>query len=346
MRGVVPAVLEQGHEAIVVGAVFAALTTFTVFLRFLTNIQTRSKFSWSEGTLLLAQILYIAEYAVQAWGLDHGTKIRSATDGRLAIYLQSIYIGALFYFPVILLTNLSILFLYRRLFPVESFKRWSAILMVCHIVWFIPSFVVQTAMCTPPSVMWQRPDLIKDKCIPYATFFIVVCSFELVLDAAILAMPCFYIVNLHLPWQRRMELLVIFLLGGLVIVTGVLRIRLSIEPGSTAIDFMHDILWLDIHAGIALVCACLPTYRPLIVKASSVVSGSVSKIFSSKDQSTDASSKPSDSSATQKHAKMSDGTIGSSPPMRKKYDELGSIDEVGLVEMETKSAYSAVSSIV
>lgn len=46
-------------------------------------------------------------------------------------------------------------------------------------------------------------------------------------------------------------------------------------------NFVLDLFWLNIHAGAAIICACLPTYRPLIVKSATALSGYSSKIFSS-----------------------------------------------------------------
>ena len=40
------------------------------------------------------------------------------------------------------------------------------------------------------------------------------------------------------------------------------------EPNTRLVSFTKSQLWSNIHIGTAIVCACLPTYRPLLAKAS------------------------------------------------------------------------------
>ena len=41
---------------------------------------------------------------------------------------------------------------------------------------------------------------------------------------------------------------------------------------TTAVNLSHDLLWGNIHMGTAIVCICLPTYRPLLRHISQVFS--------------------------------------------------------------------------
>lgn len=68
-----------------------------------------------------------------------------------------------------------------------------------------------------------------------------------------------------------------------VIITGIIRIIKSVDPDPehSSIDYVLELFWMTIHAGTAIICACLLTYRPLIVKSASVLSSYSRKIFSS-----------------------------------------------------------------
>jgi hypothetical protein len=56
-----------------------------------------------------------------------------------------------------------------------------------------------------------------------------------------------------------------------VIITGIIRIVICYRgPGALQLD--KDAFWLNIHAGIAIVSACLPTYKPLVSSAKSKIS--------------------------------------------------------------------------
>ncbi|KAK7192318.1 hypothetical protein DPSP01_004910 [Paraphaeosphaeria sporulosa] len=330
MQDMLTSLLAHGGTTIVVASFFAVLTTVGVVLRLITNWSTKAKYGWGEACIITALGLYFAQYGVQVHGIVEGRKMKSLMDPHLTTYLRAVYIAGEFYFPVIFFTNMSILFLYRRLFPVQSFKLLTTILMVAHALWVIPAFAAETAMCSPPSVLWEAPLLIPEKCFFYSTFFIVMCSVELVLDVCVLALPLFYVSRLKLPWPRKAELSFIFLLGGLVVITGIVRILKSAEAGVQAIDFVLDMLWLDVHSGIAILCACLPTYRPLIVRSAAFLSSHGSKLFSSRGSSAAKSAGKSGNSNSTGGNGLSNGTIGSGGGY-KKYEKFGSLEEVQLV---------------
>lgn len=125
------------------------------------------------------------------------------------------FIAGEFYPPLILMLKLSILSFYRRLFPVPSFERVVTIVAVVSILWFIPAFFGETFLCTPVDAMWNDFAHAAEKCGDYGLFFAIMISFEIVIDAVILAMPISQVVQLQLSWGSRATLVGIFLLGGL-----------------------------------------------------------------------------------------------------------------------------------
>lgn len=69
-----------------------------------------------------------------------------------------------------------------------------------------------------------------------------------------------------------------------VIITGIVRIAVSYFPGEPMIDLALDLYWNNIHIGTAIICACLPTYRPVARATASFISSKLSSLRS-KDQS-------------------------------------------------------------
>ncbi|PVI08102.1 hypothetical protein DM02DRAFT_690581 [Periconia macrospinosa] len=265
MQDIISALRDRADKTIIVITIFATLATIAVLLRFWATWKTKARYSWSEASLVFAHVNFLAQYAVEMHGLLEGKRMKTLSDPRLKVYIRDIYIAGEFYMPIILFTNISILLLYRRLFPIPSFELRSNILIIAHILWFIPSLVGETVLCSPPSLLWENPKEIPNKCIMYSNFFITMLTIELCLDIAILVLPLFYISTLRLlPWKRKAGLVGIFLLGGFVIVTGIVRIESSVELGVQVIDYVQDIFWQSVHAGSAIICACLPTYRPLV----------------------------------------------------------------------------------
>ena len=120
----------------------------------------------------------------------------------------------MFYFPGSLSTKLSILYLYRRIFPVPNFKLASSIVIVICVLWALGCGIAQIFMCNPPQKLWH-PEM-KGYCFQYGKYLVAALSFEITIDALILSLPVYWIVGmLQLSAWRKAQVIGIFLLGGL-----------------------------------------------------------------------------------------------------------------------------------
>jgi hypothetical protein len=126
------------------------------------------------------------------------------------------YIYGEFYVFVIIFTNISILLFYRRIFGVNPmFKRLSTVVIVLHVLWAIPGFLVETFVCTPVNTMWADPLAMPEKCIFYSTYWMTMMVIELLLDVIVLALPIHAIAKLKLSWKKKCGIAAIFMLGAL-----------------------------------------------------------------------------------------------------------------------------------
>lgn len=117
------------------------------------------------------------------------------------------------YYLTVMTTNISILFLYRRIFATETFRRISLVMIFINIAWCIPGTLVEIFICTPIKNAW---DLTEDgKCITFGTFWLSIVIAELVIDIMILALPIHEIVKLKICWKQKYLVSMMFLLGGL-----------------------------------------------------------------------------------------------------------------------------------
>lgn len=92
-----------------------------------------------------------------------------------------------------------------------------------------------------------------------------------------------------------------------MIITGIIRVAICYRgPGALQLD--KDALWLNIHTGIAIVSACLPTYKPLISSAKSKISASCT------DHSTSGAESVADPRAQKRESRYKDsGFVGADP---------------------------------
>ncbi|MCJ1319450.1 hypothetical protein MMC15_004786 [Xylographa vitiligo] len=80
------------------------------------------------------------------------------------------------------------------------------------------------------------------------------------------------ILGLQLSRHNKVVLSGIFLLGGFVVITGILRLTFSYTPGAFYVNYDQVDLWSILHVCTGIICACLPTYRPLLTKVTALPS--------------------------------------------------------------------------
>jgi hypothetical protein len=89
MQDMLTSLLAHGGAAIVVATIFAVLTTVSVVLRLITNWSTKSSYGWGEASIIIAQMLFYAQYGVQIHGIIEGLKMKSLMDTQyLTPYLR------------------------------------------------------------------------------------------------------------------------------------------------------------------------------------------------------------------------------------------------------------------
>lgn len=109
--------------------------------------------------------------------------------------------------------KLSLLFLYRRLFPTQAFKRTSLVVGALCIMWFLAAVIFDIFQCRPFSAAFD-PDLaFSDQCIDLQSFYWGITIANLLLDVIILALPLHVVWALKLTKQERLRLSGVFLLG-------------------------------------------------------------------------------------------------------------------------------------
>jgi hypothetical protein len=117
------------------------------------------------------------------------------------------------YSPAIAAVKFSILLLYKRLFPVGRFHVVCHIMMGFTMAWAITALLIPVLQCVPLEAMWNP--LVPGTCINISAALVTMGALNAVTDVIILAMPIPYIWNLHTSKSQKLQLLGVFLTGGL-----------------------------------------------------------------------------------------------------------------------------------
>lgn len=174
------------------------------------------------------------------------------------------YIYSVFYFLVIALVQVSILLFYRRIFFPSSFRWTSALLIGLCASWCIAASVIEIGYPGHPIGYFFHGSAETTFDVDYLKFWLVMAILEILLEITILILPIRQLYQLQLSLRKKLLCSLVFALGGFVIITGIIRIAKVYQPSGADVDLTQGDIWLNVHLGTAIICACLPTYRPLI----------------------------------------------------------------------------------
>jgi len=270
-----------GRVAFISGLVMEILALIAVVLRFATKLKTRLGFTLDDFLLLSGFAAFIAWFGVQVWGLISGGGGRNIQDpgfdfAQFSVFLEALYILEPIYGLSVTLVKLSILSFLHRVFYNNSKSIVIYSLYTISIVWWIVYTITTCLNCRPVQKFWDPT--IDGHCYNYAEFFLGIEIVDILINFSILCAPVGVIWRLNLPINKKASACVLFVFGGFVCVTGVIRLALTYIPGSDFISFSAALLWTNIHIGTAIICACLPLYAPILVGIVHVVRTSLSGV--------------------------------------------------------------------
>lgn len=128
---------------------------------------------------------------------------------------QLILSTEMFYTPAIAAVKISVLLLYRRIFPNPKFRAifWSVGgFIVCYTVVQELTILFQ---CRPMAGAWDPKIYVRAKCIKLNLEWVNMASFNVLTDLVTLCLPLPLVWRLQIDKERKFQLLGVFLLGSL-----------------------------------------------------------------------------------------------------------------------------------
>ncbi|CAL3968273.1 hypothetical protein PZA11_006755 [Diplocarpon coronariae] len=283
----------QAKATTTASAIVSALAFVAVVLRFYSRRVMKIRFEADEWWILAGFLLMLLTGVILLYGVredpDGGENINRDDPGFQyslhATYLKTSFIAATLYFSIVTAIKVSILYMYRRLFPIDEFFVRSQVVGALVIAWWLVGSVLTIVSCLPFRRFWEGP-AVGGYCFDFNVYWMCMGAVEIVIDTMLLLLPVPMILGLHLSRQQKILVLGIFALGGFVIVTGLVRVIVGYRPGSQNVAFARAELWSAVHIGTAIVCACLPTLKPLLKRAGTTASTIRRKYGSSSSAST------------------------------------------------------------
>ncbi|KAF4303481.1 hypothetical protein GTA08_BOTSDO09187 [Botryosphaeria dothidea] len=195
-----------------------------------------------------------------------GKHIADVDPTKRDMFVKLMVAAATLYNTVMLACKLSILLLYRRLFPIQSFtKRWWCV-AIFTITYSLAIAIASAAGQTPVASKWHINES-DDKCGAKCAFYVANSAFNLTTDILILLLPIPIIKNLSLELRQKVTLYILFALGSATVIVSAVRLQSIIaflrdDNGDITFQTTKLAVWCLVETTISIVCVCAPTLRP------------------------------------------------------------------------------------
>ncbi|EEU40511.1 uncharacterized protein NECHADRAFT_76849 [Fusarium vanettenii 77-13-4] len=181
-------------------------------------------------------------------------------------FLRYLFAASLTYVFAIAFIKLTILALYWKLFSITA-RVPIAILFSSVVIWMVVLVLVATFSCNPVEKQWNI--LIEHgKCMEQKPVYLGGSLPNVIIDFVLVGMPLPSVFRLNIPLGRRVILAGMFTLGFFICIVSIIRLTIvmSIRTDDRNVTYnLRDfMLWSTVEINIGLVCACLPSMRPLL----------------------------------------------------------------------------------
>ncbi|KAJ5782451.1 hypothetical protein N7457_004225 [Penicillium paradoxum] len=218
--------------------------------------------------LIISALIF--EYGISIAGVvllynGLGTHIIEVSPEQIVIYLKTLFTGSILYTCCIASIKLSILMLYRRIFPIKAMKYSVNVVSMIVILWAACGIVAGCFTCIPTEKLWH-PEL-PGGCMNLSKFYYGLQIPNILTDAIILLMPIHIVWSLPISKAQKLGLSGIFVLGFLTLIFDIIRLVVLIELSQMGADITYNqvpaSVWTCIEPAVGIVAACLANMRPL-----------------------------------------------------------------------------------
>ncbi|TLS22772.1 uncharacterized protein PpBr36_06723 [Pyricularia pennisetigena] len=258
------------HEdisGVVVGvvSVFLILITLAVAARVYTRLVILRTFGPDDYAAVLSLFFTFACGLVIGLMVRHGSgkHIWTLQPSDVEAYLIEFYLSIVFYNAAIMATKAAFLLQYYRVLAVNrAMKRIYLGFLVLIASWCFGFVLVAIFQCSPISDFWSSAP--TRNCLPNMPYWNVQGVGHIITDILVFTLPLPALYQLHINGTQKLVLMGIFSLGFFACAISVIRLRYLVVAEDVTWDNTVPSVWSTTEVSIGLLCACLPTLRPLV----------------------------------------------------------------------------------
>ncbi|KAF2828231.1 hypothetical protein CC86DRAFT_289689, partial [Ophiobolus disseminans] len=199
-----------------------------------------------------------------------GFSAMNLSPEQMASSLKLILAVIVVYKMTMTLIKISILMIYLRLAVNQTFERLCKVTMGLLVAWQVIVIIVVPTQCTPLRKLWDFTGTVQGHCINANAFYHTTSAFHIAMDLWILVLPLKLILRIPRPPREKIALFIIFGLGIVSTIASIIRLQ-SLRVFTLSNDPFYDSLpintWSMVEVNIGILCASIPTLKPLVSKA-------------------------------------------------------------------------------
>lgn len=263
-------VRDRHRKLEIISSVLAAVSFLLVLARIIARKPSLSDMLGRDDIIIILAFIFgfplaIIQYYLGAHGL--GRDIWTLSFDDITEVLRLFYLAEIFYLTTTILTKVSILFFYLRVFTNPTFRLvvWG-IIATC-MAFFVAFTFPLIFQCAPVSYAWTRWDgEHSGRCINIAAGIFSHAAINMALDLIVLALPLPLLYKLQLTYSLRgkIHISIMFSFGLVVTIISALRLQtlvVFLDSSNATYDFFGAALWSSLETYIGIICACLPATK-------------------------------------------------------------------------------------
>ncbi|KAM0478815.1 hypothetical protein ACHAP7_005971 [Fusarium lateritium] len=176
--------------------------------------------------------------------------------------LKTFYFSIVTYNIALAAIKTTFLVQYYRAIGVRQYKKAYMVALVIVSAWSVSQILLNTLACIPVSAFWDHS--VGGSCVPNNPSWYINAAGNIVTDILIILLPLPILRELRLGRRQKWILISIFCLGFFTCMISIIRIKF--------LSITDDITWNNVEAAAwsvselcsGIICACLPTLRPLV----------------------------------------------------------------------------------
>ncbi|ORY57136.1 uncharacterized protein BCR38DRAFT_478339 [Pseudomassariella vexata] len=262
---------ESRRAQVIVCAIAAPAVSFLlVALRFLTRGYVQGQVHVEDWCILVSLLFSIGATVGVFEQVKYGVGFHrdTLTGSQVSGFIMSLWYDILFYSLSLFFAKVSILLLYRRFLTFKTIAFLIKIALGLVTILYLYILVTLFIACIPLTSLWTWAvdGEFAGKCLP-ATVYWGNAAIGNSTDVLIVCLPMAVVFKLQLPFRRKLALTLTFSLVISILVISAFRL-VYMKYVLKYVDFTANttiIILSLVEINIAIVCACLPTLKPLFV---------------------------------------------------------------------------------